>query len=342
MQWLWPLLTLLAFAIASAIVDRYPSPLQPPAPGFAESQSNPKANSQAYGQNTYNYQRQSDVRTAIPNRDPDATITHTHPANDATPQNQEASLDRWVKIGTVLSGVFTSILAFIGIGQAWLFFWQLKLIRKGADDAKMAAEAARDSALASAEANRLNQRLFAASERPWMQVQVTVGGPLVYDPINSGMLRATFLITCKNIGKSPALKAVLEVEMLAPAIGVERNLDIPGRQRALAEQAKLRGDSRGLSQLVFPGDASLQNYTLTMPRGELDRITAKTDLLALTLIGCIDYQLLYEAGHHQTWFSYDLVKRHGDRWLLIGRSEGDMPPENLLVIPTITAEKYAD
>jgi hypothetical protein len=46
------------------------------------------------------------------------------------------------------AGFFTFVLVIVGIGQLGLFYWQLRYMRAGMHDAKLAAEAAKDAAIA--------------------------------------------------------------------------------------------------------------------------------------------------------------------------------------------------
>jgi hypothetical protein len=115
-----------------------------------------------------------------------------------------------------------ALVAAVGI-QIILFVWQLSLIRKSLDDAKIAAEAARDGAKAAQEAANLGRDEFNASHRPRIRVrEVAIATEGFNNPprlARDKILQARFVIT--NIGEAEAI--ITE----AYAIIYKTNLPLP-------------------------------------------------------------------------------------------------------------------
>jgi hypothetical protein len=96
-----------------------------------------------------------------------------HQAEQQAAQHQpDGSIWGWLTHDA--TGFFT-LLLFVAVGiQAALFVWQLKLIARGADDAKAAAEAAKAS-------TDIAQRSLVETQRAWVKIVDFKVGSLVYD-----------------------------------------------------------------------------------------------------------------------------------------------------------------
>ena len=64
--------------------------------------------------------------------------------------------------------IFTLALVLIAFSQAGLFVWQLRLMKDGVDDARVAANAARDGALAATDSANTAKRALVDSERAYV------------------------------------------------------------------------------------------------------------------------------------------------------------------------------
>ncbi len=100
------------------------------------------------------------------------------------------------------SGFFTFVSTIIIFGQAILFFMQLKFIRAGMHDTTIAANAARDGALAAFEANKITQENFLYERRPWLLWSIP---PISVIKNNGRHLEINIVGDLSNIGKAPAL-----------------------------------------------------------------------------------------------------------------------------------------
>src|SRR5262245_47806288 len=88
------------------------------------------------------------------------------------------------------AGLFTFFLFLVGVGQAALFVWQLRLIRKSLGPAEEAARAATGNAQAMID-----------NERPWIGVDTVYTEKLEPGPV----IQQAF-VRIKNTGKTPALR----------------------------------------------------------------------------------------------------------------------------------------
>jgi hypothetical protein len=88
------------------------------------------------------------------------------------------------------AGLFTFFLFLVGVGQAALFVWQLRLIRKSLGPAEEAARAA-----------TANAQAMIDNERPWIGVDTVYTEKLEPGPV----IQQAF-VRIKNTGKTPALR----------------------------------------------------------------------------------------------------------------------------------------
>jgi hypothetical protein len=98
----------------------------------------------------------------------------TNPSKEQTATNKSSEREpdetTWHWLTHEAVGFFTLWLVIIAGGQLALFFWQLVLIRKSLDDAKIAAEAAKESADATAK--------IASSDRAWLCIEEIPSGEM--------------------------------------------------------------------------------------------------------------------------------------------------------------------
>jgi hypothetical protein len=113
-------------------------------------------------------------------------------------QNPDAELIGSTWLTKDAAGFFTFGLVLIGLGQALLFFVQLRYMRNGMEDATRAAKAAEDAAKASTEQAKTAERALTELERPWVFL-FGISRPQQDD----GGFFVTY--TVANYGKMPAI-----------------------------------------------------------------------------------------------------------------------------------------
>lgn len=118
---------------------------------------------------------------------------------DQEADKAKASTDDAMLKYTKWTAIFTGLLSVIAFFQMFLFVWQLRLMRQSADDASIAANAARDSA-------KVAMDTFTTLERPWIflerhRIVRREGAPIQPSLLNNYFVSFQF----KNNGRSPAL-----------------------------------------------------------------------------------------------------------------------------------------
>jgi hypothetical protein len=103
----------------------------------------------------------------------------------------------------------------IGIGQAILFFVQLSYMRKGMEDATMAAQATKVSADAALKSAKTAEAALIANDRAWISVKAEIIGPLVFE---KDRIRIGIGFDLKNVGKSPATHLEMHARLCADII----------------------------------------------------------------------------------------------------------------------------
>jgi hypothetical protein len=169
-------------------------------------------------------------------RDQAAQSNTAQKREDANQAKMEGSFGGWVTHDA--AGFFTFWLVIVGCGQAGLFFWQLLNMRKGMDDAKIAAEATRASAEAAKEQIDLNFRPRIRIKHLWLTSDIWEGAQveatIVF--VNAGTAVATLsevgfatcivdrmgmLPTDPNYVKRQTFPIPAEGQALFPGISVE-------------------------------------------------------------------------------------------------------------------------
>ena len=121
---------------------------------------------------------------------------------------EAASREKLILTWTALSAVSTMLLFLVALAQAGFFWWQLRLIRDGADVAKVAAAAAKSQAKA---AKRAADASLAALDRPWPVLESVEHNKVAWIGEAESLLYAQFVVT--NYGNAPAfissIRAVL-------------------------------------------------------------------------------------------------------------------------------------
>lgn len=146
--------------------------------------------------------------------------------------NSPKSEDRWLTKDA--AGFFTFLLVIVGGAQLALFLWQLWLIRESLDDAKLAAEAAKESADATKQQVAETRRIGEAQVRAYVditQVRLILLMPQVVGAGETTVIR----IVAKNTGQSPVRNflwhpTIQFVATARPGIAAEQKLGANWRE----------------------------------------------------------------------------------------------------------------
>lgn len=274
------------------------------------------------------------------------TEQHQEYASQKTPENEakDVSVDREIADYTLWLTIFTGFLAISTIG---LWFTTRSAAESQANDMKESVAAAKRSADLASESNELNRKIFIAGQRPWLLIDVQIGGPLHY---NVNGANFTFDITITNNGRLPATNVDINLEVSAPAIGIEsQDLVRPKRNAMITRAAHRKKESFG--HTVFPGKPVKQTVSTSVSNAEIARITQMAQFIMPTVIGAVSYFFAGDDAAHQTSFVYDIVrsKRPRPESAAKNRSssaifpdEGDIPATDLVLLGSILIGDYAD
>jgi hypothetical protein len=166
------------------------------------------------------------------------------------------------------------------------------------------AEAANTHARAAEEANRINREILAATQRPWISVDLAPASALIYR--DDG---AYLPITCtmKNVGNTPAiyvwprLCGILQGSQYAAA-----------RQRVLIAEARQdQSIARQFGHAIFPGQDVSVLTAILIKNEEINGFQpASSDrtILQITVVGFVNYQPTFDQVWRYTGFSYVLYR----------------------------------
>ncbi|RXH15230.1 hypothetical protein [Bradyrhizobium guangzhouense] len=235
--------------------------------------------------------------------------------------------------------VFTGILAFatIGMGAATigLYLTGEKQIRH---NVASAAAQSRDM-----------ERSMVAANRPWVKVDISVGGPIVY---NANGANVTLRYVMRNIGRSPATNVMANPRLIAPIFNKDYSGNFDPRvelQKFIAELRNRPNMPFGFS--LFPDETIVQDITVSMSNDEIKRATNLIATISPTIIGSVSYRMGFDDVIHQTGFIIEVRRDNAPRTFTSERNyypgaiwveEGDVPAEEVRLIRTFIDGGYAD
>ena len=208
------------------------------------------------------------VREAGEKHDPHA-VDHAKAEGHLVEYTRQLAVetDRLAKFTLWLVGA-TGVLAFIAIWQLGMFWLQLKVMKRGVEDARTVAEAAR----ASAESALLQLR-------PWLSCDIELGEPLTFNAEGDAVFAFHFIV--KNVGHLPAMAI-----QFSPSISL-----FEFHNRSMAHLKKMADWNRdfavnaatvlipgGFSMgpldtgpIIFPGGSKTFNYRMSIKRADLEK-----------------------------------------------------------------------
>jgi|SRR5579872_5760571 len=269
------------------------------------------------------------------------------PDKVASPILPKGSADERIADYTLALAVFTAFLVLIsGIQIAYLIRAE-GIAAKTAQAAKNAADAATASANAAVEANQLSREAFVIGQRPWVKVDIEVGGPFFYN-VNGANFTIRFRL--KNIGKSPATHVWISPEMVAPLFAVGSNFDPRGTLSASIARLK-SGPFSTTGYTIFPDDTITQDFTVSIGPEDLKKIAEKMEFIVPSIVGAVDYGSLFDTLHHNTGFVVDVRRSDAPRAIstekhrspaAIFPDEGDIPVAEIRLFRSFIGGEYVD
>jgi hypothetical protein len=269
-------------------------------------------------------------------------------------QNQKSKLDAEMVLWTRAVARYTRALVYVGGvaaviagGTLWAIKGQLDEMRSGGSQTASLIEAAKSSAEAAKRSADIAERALVASNRPWVKVEPTAIGDIVYN-VNGANFPIQY--TLSNIGHAPATNVWIDARIAAPAIGVDGSYD--PRSELLKEIASLKARPPvGFGVTLFPGEAISQTVTVSIGADELKRITQKVQFIFPTIFGAADYRIGFDDKAHDTGFMFrvgrsdaprDVSKAKNRSPAAIFPDEGDVPASDVRLTRSPIDGDYAD
>jgi hypothetical protein len=168
---------------------------------------------------------------------------------------------------------------------------QAGALAKSATEANRLARAVEDAANAADQQSQTSARQLEASQRPWVDADVQIGGPLFY---NVNGANFTFVFNLRNSGPTPAFNTIVEPRM---AVVFSDDRDPVEVRNELCSDARKQVKSSPLGVTLFPNVRFPNQQTVTI---ENQRMTAKTKTLegiidGPVLVSCIAYRSTFNA-----------------------------------------------
>ncbi len=176
--------------------------------------------------------------------------------------------------------------------------------------------------------NELNSKIFLSTERPWISVQVLIGGPITYD-VNG--LNVSLIFRLQNVGRTPAKNVGINFSLIALD---KYDNERPNRvQKELCEQAEKIPALLQPVYTLFPGETIDQPMTTNIGMGEVKSLIERDKFISPMILGCVNYEFTFESGCHQTGFRLNInrIKRSqsGIYSICIFSDDGDVPANEI-------------
>ena len=191
---------------------------------------------------TQHYDSYANAERSAPQQKPNSSYTIKSQINGATSDSsaciayrneqerlQKAANERGLTVATWILA-FATVFLFVGVVvQAGLFVWQLYLMREGMDDAKIAANAANNAALAAKTQSDIMQQQFIASHPARIIVRnmrISYITPIEEDSDDKEPIDVEISFYCINIGETSGIIHEIEATIVISKTNKPLNREI--------------------------------------------------------------------------------------------------------------------
>jgi hypothetical protein len=165
------------------------------------------------------------------------------------------------------------------------------------------------------------------TQRPWVALEVKVGGPFTYDTSNGA--RAALSVTIRNTGHSPASNVRISPVRYFSNI---TNFVWNGRCKKPADKETLIGR---LDSVLFPGQSHTETLVPPIGEGDVeDPEKIKAEFLP-TIVVCVEYNAMVTDENYSTTAFFVLNKIISNNPLLLGGlnpSDVGLPAEKMYLM----------
>lgn len=265
----------------------------------------------------------------------DATKRTGDPKRDD--QQSHGVWDRFLGILKFFDTHNGSFNALAAIAVAVFTFVLVRLTRGQLREAILAANAATRSAATA-------ERTLVATQRPWVDIEISVASDLIYDAAGATI---TFSYVLRNHGNTPATNVVLqprfflhdfgEVSEDATAFTIVRPPTDPAAELLkLCKAETISSESAAkagwlMGHTIFPTNTAPDAMRLTIPRQAIGEAVAQSahGLVLPYLLTCVVYRFPFDAASRFTGEAFILARRDGQS---IRPADGNIPAANLVLI----------
>jgi hypothetical protein len=211
-----------------------------------------------------------------------------------------------------VTGLATLALAIATIFLAWDAHQQLPILSGQLDEMKKvydlttkAVGVADKTANAAIEANNLTRQTFVAGQRSWViydYLATKITSPLILDTQSGGRMELEFSVrtTGQTIARNTAVYAAISFLR-------SKHADKVAEQKAYCDM--MRFFTTPFNAMTISPDKTFSPYPTTIAlvnREALSEAVEYSKRVIPFIIGCIDYQSVFDTSHHQTPFIFDL------------------------------------
>lgn len=241
--------------------------------------------------------------------------------------------------------IFTFFLVLATIALGAIAYVQIEFLKRAERISADSAEATKQSA-------EISERALFAANRPWIKVDIGVGGPVTYD-VNG--VNFTFKFVLRNIGHSPATNVWVNPTAFLSYVTDEPG-DHPSALNARKELLKKIAERKvapasPFGFAMFPDDVVDQEIKTTISKEEIDRATKLIKALYPAVYGVVEYRTGLDTTSHYTGFIFEIRRDdkprpftiEGRKWpAAIWIEEGDVPTTEIRLWRSFIEGGYAD
>jgi hypothetical protein len=274
---------------------------------------------------------------------PNATIQEQHatakeqPAQHSAAEEKEKAdeaLARYTFWLTLFTGVLAIATVGLGVATAGLYLTGEKQIKVTRRSNQRQLRKMQASIATAEDANKLNREVFAASQRPWLDVRVLLASGF---ETNGESALVQLQVIIKNVSDIPALNVTCDTSTFPNAESENER----GCYRQLSERMKARNfKNSGYGITLFPEREMEASRSWTAATWFAQNVKPKVQnggippLGALGVCVCVDYASAVSDRHYQTGFIYVILAKNtdiNDAWISFGL-EKSIPQSDLRLV----------
>jgi hypothetical protein len=167
---------------------------------------------------------------------------------------------------------------------------------------------------------RSRREALVAANRPWIKVDVQVGGPIFY---NENGANFSLNVVLKNVGHSPARGVIVLPRVITPIFVKNGIGHFSSRDELRKGHSAIEVDSAGPAGFtLFPDDPIVQPIILSLSKDELRRATEITPAIYPRVLGVVSYRTGFDDKSHQTAFFVEVRRSDIPRPITIEKTDG--------------------